>query len=69
MKLPTDNKCENSSVVNTVSADGLLAGSINFYRYLVMCVLTVVWLAALILNVFLSNKVFKTKYKKFNCTV
>ncbi len=66
LKVPSQALSEigNSSVVNIVSADGLLPGSINFYYYLVMCVLTVIWLAALILNVFLSNKILK-KIQKF----
>ncbi len=54
---------ECSSAVNNVSADSLLAGSINFYCYIVVCVLTVVWLAALTLNVYSLNKILKTKYK------
>ncbi len=58
-----DSESGISSVVNIVSADGLLPGSINFYCYLVVCVLTVVWLAALTLNVYSSNKILKTKYK------
>ena len=52
-----------SSVVNTVSADSLLAGSINFYYYLVMCVLTVVWLAAFILMCFVQTTFLKQNTK------
>ncbi len=58
-----DSKSECSSAVNTVSADGRLAGSINFYCFLVACVLTVVWLAAFIFLCFFQTKSLKQNTK------
>ncbi len=66
MKLQTDNKRECSSAVNNVSADSLLAGSINSYCFLVINVLTVVWLAALTLILCFFRTKQKTKMQKFN---
>ncbi len=63
--LQTDNKHEYSSAVNNVSADSLLAGSINSYRFLIINVHGDGRLAISIgpFNVFFFQTKQKTKYK------